>query len=240
MRNQGKLFIVATPIGNLEDITVRAIKTLLSVPVIACEDTRKTGQLVKYLKNKYAQKFSLSSFSQPKLISYYDEIETFKAAKILSLLKEENDVALISESGTPLIADPGYKLIKACLKSEIQIIPIPGPTAFISALLVSGLPPNRVFFVGFLPAKKSPKEKLLTSLLQCFKTLKQKTTLVCYESPHRLYETLQIIKEVFGDCDIVVARELTKIHEEIFRGAISEALAKFHSPKGEFALLINF
>lgn len=226
-----KLYIIATPIGNLEDITIRAIKILLTTSFIACEDTRKTGQLIKHLKDSYSSKLGLTP-KEHKFISFYDEVENQKTFEIINILRQGNNVALVSDSGTPLIADPGFRLIQACIKYQIPIVSIPGPSAFVTALVTSGLPLNDVHFIGFLPYKKTQKEKL-------FKSFKQKTTIVCYESPYRLVETLETIKEVFGDINIVVARELTKIYEETFRGKTSEALEKFKKPKGEFVILFN-
>ena len=238
MVTKGNLFVVSTPIGNLEDITIRAIKTLLNVDFIACEDTRKTGQLVKYLKDKYAEQFNLST-KEHKFISFYDEVENQKTFEIINILKSGNDVALVSDSGTPLIADPGFNLIQACLKYQIPLIPIPGPSALTGALVLSGLPLTNIFFTGFLSHKESQKEKLFQSLLQCFKTLKQTPTVVMYETPHRLISTLNTMKITFGNINIVVCRELTKVYEEIFRGSLSEALTRFQNPKGEFVILFN-
>lgn len=238
MVTKGKLFVVSTPIGNLEDITIRAIKTLLSVDIIICEDTRKTGQLIKYLKDKYAGQFNLS-IKEHKFISFYDEVENQKTPQIVNILKIGSDVALVSDRGTPLIADPGFNLIQACLKYQIPLIPIPGPSALTCALVSSGLPLTNIFFTGFLPYKQSQKEKLFLSLLQCFRTLKQTPTIVMYETPHRLISTLNTMENIFGNINIVVCRELTKIHEEVFRGSLDEASIHFQNPKGEFVILFN-
>lgn len=234
----GKFYIVSTPIGNLEDITVRAIKTLLTVDAIACEDTRKTGQLIKYLTDNYASKFNLD-VKERKFISFYQEVEFQKGPQIINLLKAGLSVALVSDSGTPLLSDPGFNLVRLIIKNQIPLISIPGPSALVCALTSSGLPLNRVFFIGFLPHKESHKEKLFQKLIQCFKTVKQNTTLICYESPHRLIKTLETCRNVFGDINIVICRELTKVHEEVFRGSLSDALAHFQNPKGEFVILIN-
>lgn len=244
----GTLYIVSTPIGNLEDITIRAIKTLFTVDYIACEDTRKTGQLLKTLKDKYKEALihlegvRMHSFKveeSVKLISYYDEIEFKKVPEIIGLLEQDNNIALVSDSGTPLISDPGYKLVQECIKKGIKIVSIPGPSSIITALTSSGLPPNNFLFLGYLPTSQTKRKKQLTNLFQCFESLEQKPTVIFFESPHRFKETLMDIKEVFGDIEIVIARELTKIHEEIWSGKISGAINHFTNVKGEIIILLH-
>ncbi|OGG20076.1 16S rRNA (cytidine(1402)-2'-O)-methyltransferase [Candidatus Gottesmanbacteria bacterium RIFCSPHIGHO2_02_FULL_40_13] len=266
------LYVVSTPIGNLEDITIRAIKTLFSVDYIACEDTRRTGFLLTQLKEKYTALINCNEEEKdkpkgalqnnvdildtphrtvilnnrkdylgtsPKLISYYDEIESVRSLEILDLLLKENSVALVSDSGTPLIADPGFKLIEECIKRKIKVVPIPGASAVVTALTTSGLPADKFIFLGYLPGRKIKRIKLLKCILidSRPRTHLSTFTVIVYESPHRLKDTLVDIKEIFGDIEIVIARELTKIHEEIWRGKISDALNHFSLPKGEFVIL---
>lgn len=224
----GTLYIVSTPIGNLEDITIRALKTLSSVDYIACEDTRRTGQLLKNLESK-----------KPKLISYYDEIEFKRVPEIINLLKEGRNVALASDSGTPLISDPGFKLVKECIKQGIKIVPIPGPSSIITALTVSGLPPDKFIFLGFLPDKSQKRINLLRSILSLMRPHGNKYTIIAFEASHRLKEALSDAKDVFGDIEIALARELTKVNEEAKRGRISQILEEVDKIKGEIVLLFN-
>lgn len=240
----GTLYIVATPIGNLDDITIRALKTLFSVDYIACEDTRRTGQLLGGIESKIRkQEFwikGIDASKKPLLISYYDEIESDKAPDIIDLLKQGHNVALVSDGGTPLISDPGFKLVSLAIRENISIESIPGPSSVVAALSLSGLPVHNFLFLGYLPPNQSRRKELLNSILSSFKTLKQTPTLVLFESPHRLTETLADMMEVMNDTqEIVVTREMTKIHEEIWRGTIHEALEHFRNPKGEFVLLIH-
>lgn len=245
----GILYIVSTPIGNLEDVTVRALKILFTVDFIACEDTRKTGQLLKTLKDKYMEALihlegvRMHSFKVKetvKLISYYDEVEFKKAPEIVELLTKDKNVALVTDSGTPLISDPGFKLVNECLKREIKIISIPGPSSVLSALTVSGLPSNQFLFLGYLPAKKVKRVKVLNDLnLLTKKTNYINPTVIIFESPQRLKECLNAIKEVFGDIELTIARELTKIYEEVMRGKISLLINVASKIKGEIVLLFN-
>lgn len=218
----GKLYIVATPIGNLDDITFRAVEILKQVDIIACEDTRRTKTLL--------EKYGIAK----KLVSYYNYNEWQRAEELISELKSNKDVALVSDSGTPGISDPGYVLIKKAIEENIVIVPIPGPTAFVCALVASGLPMNEFTFVGFLPHKKGRKTKI-SQLAQ------EERTLIIYESPHRILKTLNELLEHFGDREIAVAKELTKIHEEFFRGKISDVLKKLTPDKikGEFAIVVS-
>ncbi|CUU08952.1 16S rRNA (cytidine1402-2'-O)-methyltransferase [Candidatus Thermokryptus mobilis] len=218
----GTLYIVSTPIGNLSDITFRAVEVLKQVDLIACEDTRRTKILL--------EKFGLAK----NLISYYNYNERQRAEEIIRELKSGKNVALVSDSGTPGISDPGFVLIKRAIEENITITPIPGPTAFVCALVGSGLPMDEFVFVGFLPHKKGRKTKLK-------KLSEEERTVILYESPHRLIKTLNEILENFGDREIAVAKELTKIHEEFFRGKISEVLKKLTSDKikGEFVIVIS-
>lgn len=218
-----KLYIVSTPIGNLEDITLRALNTLKEVDFIAAEDTRHSQILLK--------KYEI----EKKLVSYHAHSGQAKVDKIIQLLKEGKSCALISDAGTPGISDPAYTLIQAALENNVEIIPIPGPAAFLTALTASGLPTHQFLYLGFLPLKKG-RQTLL-------KSLKEETrTIVFYESPHRIQKTLTQLQEFLGpDRKIVIARELTKIHEEFIRGTIAEVSKIFENkkPKGEFVILIG-
>jgi 16S rRNA (cytidine1402-2'-O)-methyltransferase len=219
----GNLYIVATPIGNLEDLSLRAIRILKEVSFIACEDTRQTLKLL----NKYGFK--------KKLISYYQPKEKQKIPYIIKNLKEGKNGALVSDSGTPGISDPGYPLIKESIKQGIQIIPIPGPSAVIAALAASGLPTHKVLFFGFPSPKKGKMKKTLASLKN------EDSTLVFYLPARKLLIFLNLIKDCLGNRQVVIAREMTKIHEEFIRGTPENLLEKFpdNKIKGEMTIVIH-
>ncbi len=218
----GNLYIVSTPIGNLEDITLRALRVLKEAGIIAAEDTRHTRKLL-----------SRYDIHVP-LTSYHDHNKYEKAEVLIAKIKEEMDVALVSDAGTPGISDPGYYLIKRSIEEGIRVTPVPGATALTAALSVSGLPTDRFFFVGFLPKKRTAREKTLKTLSII------EHTLILYESPHRILKTLNEIREIFGERRISVTRELTKIHEEVIRGTVSEVINKLGSrPRGEIVLIIE-
>jgi len=214
------LYIVATPIGNLEDISLRALRILKEVKVIAAEDTRKTIRLLNHYQ-----------ITTP-MTSYYEHNKMAKLNRMLSYL-EEGDMALVSEAGMPGISDPGYELIVAAIDQGIPVVPVPGASAVITALAVSRLATNTFTFLGFLPTKSVGRRKLLENI----KT--EKGTLVILEAPHRLQESLADILATLGDRRIAVCRELTKLHEEVFRGTVREAIAHFTGPKGEFTLVLD-
>ena len=218
----GKLYLISTPIGNLKDITLRAIEALSSVDVLACEDTRKTGLLLQKLGIK----------NKPQLISYFEENELGRIKQLLSFLEEGKSVGLVSNAGTPTVSDPGYKLVRTVIENNIELEVIPGPSAFLNALLLSGLPTDKFIFIGFLP-KKEGKRKII------FESLPKKTTIIFFESPFRLLKSLIDLKEKFGDINIVVCRELTKIFEETRREKISQSITHFkeNKPKGELTVL---
>lgn len=219
----GTLYIVATPIGNLEDITLRALRTLSGVDTIAAEDTRRTRNLLTH-----------HGISRP-LVSYHDHNKVKQAPRLLALLQAQQSVALVTDAGTPGISDPAYYLLQAVLPHDIPVVPIPGVTAAITALSVSGLPTDRFVFEGFLPIKSGRRRQRLETLCE------EPRTIVFYESPHRLLKLLQEIHDHFGaDRQVVIGRELTKRFEEIRRGAASSLLAELESRRirGEFTVLV--
>lgn len=214
------LYVVATPIGNLEDISLRALRVLKEVKLIAAEDTRKTSRLLTHYQ-----------ITTP-MTSYYEHNKLVKLNHMLSHLEEE-DVALVSEAGMPGISDPGYELIVAAIEHGIPVVPIPGASTVTTALAISGLATDRFTFLGFLPNKSVSRRRLLASVMV------EKSTLLVLEAPHRLPASLKDILSTLGDRRLAVCRELTKLHEEIFRGTVSQALAYFTLPKGEFTLVIE-
>ena len=220
---KGVLYIVSTPIGNMEDITLRALRILREVDLIAAEDTRRTGLLLKHFE------------IQTPLTSYFEGNELKKREYILSKLKEDKNIALVSDAGTPGISDPGFRLIQLVIENKIPIVPIPGPSAVIAALSVSGLPTDAFVFKGFLPHKSKKRRDLLKELEEV------RETLILYESPHRLSETLKDILEILGDREIVLTRELTKVYEEILRGKVSQIqnLIGERKLKGEITLVVE-
>jgi 16S rRNA (cytidine1402-2'-O)-methyltransferase len=227
----GILYIVSTPIGNLQDITLRAIEIIKETEYIACEDTRKTGFLIKSLSEKFG------SFGDKYLFSVYEENETSRIAEVLNVLTNGKNVVLVSDAGTPLISDPGFKLVRECIAQGVRVESIPGPSSVISALVVSGLPSDKFTFVGFLPKKPGHRQTLLENIKQSLKLVK--STVILFESPFRLVKTLGELQTVFGDREVVVVRELTKIHEEVKRGTISELETHYKkvAPKGEIIVL---
>ncbi len=220
----GTLYLVATPIGNLEDITLRALRILREeVTAIACEDTRQTQKLLAHY-----------TIRKP-LMSYHEHNEAARAVELMQMLNAGESVALVSDAGTPLLSDPGYRLVSAAVEHGVAVVPIPGASAILPALTASGLPTDSFLFLGFLPPKSAARRTRLESLAG------QTVTLVLYESPHRVLETLQAIGEVLGERRLVLARELTKLHEEFLRGTaaeIHEQLAAREAIKGEITLVI--
>lgn len=219
----GTLYVVGTPIGNLEDITFRAVRILQTVDIIAAEDTRHTGKLLQHFQVKTPQ------------LSYHEHNRTSRIPELLEHLVNNKAIALVSDAGMPGISDPGYELVKACIEAGIPVVPIPGASAAITALSAAGLPTDRFVFEGFLPAKTQQRQEHLESLQTEFRTL------IFYESPHRLRDTLQDLALVWGsDRQIVLGRELTKLYEEFWRGTIAEAIAYYtqREPQGEYTLVV--
>ncbi|MFC1919045.1 16S rRNA (cytidine(1402)-2'-O)-methyltransferase [Chloroflexota bacterium] len=214
------LYVVATPIGNLEDVSLRALRTLREVQLIAAEDTRKTKRLLA--------RYDISTPTT----SYYEYNKLTKLDYVLGYL-EKGDVALVSEAGTPGISDPGYELIVAASQRGIPVVPVPGPSVVITAVTVSGLATDRFSYLGFLPRRTKERQRLLETVVDEY------ATIVVLEAPHRLLATLDDMVSILGDRRIAVCRELTKIHEEVFRGRISQAIERFVKPKGEFTLVVE-
>jgi 16S rRNA (cytidine1402-2'-O)-methyltransferase len=219
----GCLYLVATPIGNLEDITLRAIRILKEADVIACEDTRHTQKLLQHYG------------IHKELVSYHAHNELMRAPELIIELEQGAKAALVSDAGMPVVSDPGHRLVALCLRHHIPVIPIPGPSAFIAALAASGLPTEEFLFVGFLPSRAGARRKALDALKG------EPRTIVLYEAPHRLVETLADAADILGPRPAVVAREITKIHEEFLRGNLAELrdAARERAPRGEITLLIG-
>ncbi len=221
----GTLYVVSTPIGNLEDMTQRAVRVLREVDLVACEDTRHTRKLL----NHYGIK--------TKTVSYHEHNERERAAELLESLKSGLNVAIVSDAGTPGISDPGFRVVRRAIEEGLRVVPLPGPTAFVSALVASGLPADQFFFDGFLPARSGARRTRLAELQS------MPATLIFYEAPHRIADSLRDAREILGEREAVVARELTKLHEEIVRGRLSELATRFseatQGPRGEMVLLID-
>lgn len=219
----GCLYLVATPIGNLEDITLRALRILKEADLIACEDTRQTQKLLQHYGIR------------KELVSYHAHNELTRAPELIIELEQGAKAALVSDAGTPVVSDPGHRLVTLCLRHHIPVVPIPGPSAFVAALAASGLPTEEFLFVGFLPSRAGARRKVLDGLKS------EPRTLVLYEAPHRLVDTLSDSTDILGPRPGVVAREITKIHEEFLRGNLNELrdAARERPPRGEITLLIG-
>lgn len=236
----GILYIVATPIGNLDDITIRAIKTLFTVNAIACEDTRRAGLLLKELRKRYPDVVENPvPIEQQPLFSYYEQNELERIPQIINGLKNDLNVALISDAGTPAISDPGFKLIREAIKEGVRVESVPGPSSAISALVSSGLPTDKFLFLGYPPRKPGHRKTFFETIKKSQESVK--STCILFEAPHKLLRTLEEMQETFGDINIVIARELTKVHEEIRRETITEALSHFQKkePRGEIVLVFS-
>lgn len=217
------LYLVSTPIGNLEDITFRALRVLKESALIACEDTRHTGRLLAH--------FGIATPT----ISYHEHNERIRAAELVVRLEEGQAISLVTDAGTPGISDPGYRLVVAAIEAGINVVPVPGPTAFVAALIASGLPTDSFLFVGFLPPRKQARRTRLEEMRD------QRATLVLYEAPHRIGATLVDTLEILGDRPAALARELTKLHEQVRRGTLAELLQRHQNdpPRGEIVLIIG-
>ena len=214
------LYLVATPIGNLEDVTLRALRVLKEVRLIAAEDTRTTRKLLSHYD------------IHTRLTSYHEHNKVQRLPVILSAL-EEGDVALVSDAGTPVISDPGLELVRAAVANGVQVTSIPGPSAVTTALATSGMVGDRFLFLGFLPRRKGERQAILRSVSRL------PYTLVLFEAPHRIQATLADMRDVLGDRPVAVAREATKLYEEVFRGSLSQAMEHFTQPRGEFTLVVE-
>jgi 16S rRNA (cytidine1402-2'-O)-methyltransferase len=219
----GTLYLVATPIGNLSDITHRALEVLRDVDLIACEDTRHTQKLLNH--------YGINT----RTISYHEHNEQQRAVQLIDQLKQGSDIAVVSDAGTPAVSDPGFRLVRAAIENEVPVVPVPGPSALISALVAGGLPTDEFFFAGFLPPRSNARRARLSELQSV------PGTLIFYEAPHRLAATLKDAYEILGERDAVVARELTKVHEEIRRGRLSELSEYYEAEeaRGEIVVLID-
>lgn len=221
----GKIYLVATPIGNLSDISMRAIETLKNVDIIACEDTRNTIRLLNHFEIK------------GHLTSYHEYNKIDKAYELCEKVKEGNNIAFVSDAGMPAISDPGYELVDIAYKEGLEVTVVPGASAVVSALAISGISSRRFAFEGFLPADKNEKKEILTELSQ------ESRTLILYEAPHRLIKTLKELFEYMGDRNIAIVREITKLHEEVLRGKLADIIADYESEKiairGEYVLVIE-
>lgn len=238
----GILYLVSTPIGNLEDITLRAAKTLFTVDLILCEDTRRTGRLLEWLRS--SEDFvGFSEAQRPELLSYTDYSQEKRMDEVLARLAKGQKVALVSNAGTPLLSDPGFKLVREVIRLskdfDVRVESLPGANAILPALQLSGFPPDKFLFLGFLPRKSGKRRELLENLASVLESIE--LTVICFESPYRLLESLEDIRDILGEVPIAVCRELTKMHEEIFRGQVSEAIEHFSAGrvKGEVTLVFR-
>lgn len=223
------LYIVSTPIGNRQDITLRALEIFKTVDYLLCEDTRKTKQLLDFYQIKH----------WPILVSYYEPVEEQKIPEVIGWLKQGKTVGLVTNAGTPLVSDPGFKLVRECIKENIEVIPIPGASALLAGLVISGLATDKFMFLGFLPKKPGKKEKLLNNAAEILKI--QPQTVILYESPFRIVKTLELLQKLLPESQIVICRELTKKFEEVVRGKPEELIRKFDQVKvkGEVVILIS-
>ncbi len=219
----GRLYLVATPLGNLEDITVRALRLLGEADLIACEDTRHTAKLLRHYG------------IEKSTVSYHEHNEASRASELVERLEQGARIILVTDAGTPVISDPGHRLVSLCLERQIPVIPIPGPSAVISALAASGLPAEEFLFAGFLPSRPTARRKVLQNLA------KENRTVVLYEAPHRLVNTLSDALKYMGRRQVVIAREMTKIHEEFVRGDLAELLVRMQQQpdRGEITMVIG-
>jgi 16S rRNA (cytidine1402-2'-O)-methyltransferase len=219
----GRLYVVGTPIGNLEDITLRALNTLKASDLVACEDTRRTQKLLNHYNIR------------TRTVSYHGHNEMTRAPELVLQMEQGSSISLVSDAGTPVLSDPGFRLVHLAIRHKITVVPVPGPSAMVAALAVAGLPMNEFIFAGFFPAKKSARRKALAALAGFEKTI------VFYEAPHRIAESLRDVHEILGEREMVIAREVTKIHEQFLRGSITElrAFLKKLPVKGELTVIVG-
>jgi len=218
---QGRLFLVGTPIGNLGDMTDRARETLAAVDVVAAEDTRRTGSLLKHFRIR------------ARMVSLHDANERERTEELLEVLRSGRDVAVVSDAGMPGLSDPGFRLVRACVEAGVDVRVVPGPSSAVAALVVSGLPTDRFVFEGFLPRRAGERRRRLEELAG------ERRTVVLFESPRRVAATLEAARELMGDRRVAVARELTKLHEEVLRGTIAEVLPSLRDLKGEVVVVVE-
>ena len=218
----GVIYVVSTPIGNLADISLRALDILKTVDLIACEDTRQTSKILNHYEIKN------------KMTPYHDHNKEYKTSSLIDLIIKGKSIALVSDAGTPGISDPGFYLIREAIKNDIKISPIPGPSALTAATVASGMEIDRFLFEGYLPRKKGRLKRLK-------ELAAYKVTIVIFEGPHRVIKSLRDLRDTFGDRKAAIGRELTKVHEEFVRGNLSDLIANFneHKPRGEFVILIE-
>jgi len=233
----GILYLVPTPIGNFADITLRSLRTLFEVDIIACEDTRRTGSLLEKLLTEFSP--NPEEKRKPQLLSYYDQVELQRIPEIIRLLQLGKNIALVSDAGTPAVSDPGFKLVRECIKEGLKIESLPGASSVLTALTISGLPTDKFLFVGYPPHKPGHRINFFKNIQESL--TKINSTIIFFEAPHKLLTTLKDLQSVVGDIDIVVCRELTKMYEEVRREKISETLTHFKKtpPKGEFVILFH-
>ncbi len=219
----GRLYVVGTPIGNLEDITLRALNTLKASDLIACEDTRHTQKLLNHYEIR------------TRTISYHEHNEMTRAPELVLQMEQGSVISLVSDAGSPVLSDPGFRLVHLAVRHKVPVVPVPGPSAMVAALSGAGLPMNEFIFTGFLPARKSARRKALAALAPFEKTV------VLYEAPHRIVESLRDVHEILGDREVVIAREVTKVHEEFLRGSVAEIrdLLKKSPRKGELTVILG-
>ncbi|HKT11241.1 MAG TPA: 16S rRNA (cytidine(1402)-2'-O)-methyltransferase [Terriglobia bacterium] len=219
----GRLYVVGTPIGNLEDITLRALNTLKASDLIACEDTRRTQKLLNHYE------------ILTRTISYHEHNEMTRAPELVLQMEQGSVISLVSDAGMPVLSDPGFRLVHLAVRHRVPVVPVPGPSAMVAALTAAGLPMNEFIFAGFLPSRKSARRRALTALALF------KNTIVLYEAPHRIAECLRDIQDILGERETVIAREVTKIHEEFLRGSVTEVrdLLKKAPPKGELTVILG-
>ncbi|MEK7092242.1 MAG: 16S rRNA (cytidine(1402)-2'-O)-methyltransferase [Patescibacteria group bacterium] len=232
----GILYIVSTPIGNLQDISFRAAGVLQKVSMIACEDTRRTGLLLQFINEKFPNS---KASVRPNLVSYFEQNEAGRTPQILTALRNDIDVALVSDAGTPTVSDPGFKLVRTCIEEGVRVVAVPGASSVLAGLVSSGLPTDKFLFLGYLPHKQGHRIKMLQNIKGLTEIMKM--TVIVFEAPHKMKKFLAQVLQELGDIDLVVCRELTKIHEEVIHAHVSDLIARYmkQEPRGEFVILFH-